>query len=92
LRRDEAPALRVTLRLESLSCFAKKAHNATLALPSTGGACKRTFRASPCSPQISVLLARGTTWTAMRVPAPSAVIQGGMGRFMVRLSVLIVLV
>ena len=41
---------------------ARNRHNSVLAWPSTGGATRRTLRASPCNPTISVWEARGWQW------------------------------
>jgi len=41
---------------------ARNWHNSVLAWPSTGGAARRTLRASPCKPTISVWAARGWQW------------------------------
>jgi hypothetical protein len=49
--------------------FAKNAMQASFARPSTGGAVKANFNASPNSPVIAFFLARGCILTAKVVPA-----------------------
>src|SRR5208282_4300897 len=48
--------------------FAKKSMQASLALPSTGGAVRDSFSARPTSPVMAFFFARGWTLTAKVVP------------------------
>src|SRR5439155_20774080 len=80
---DDSPATRMTfLRLfspelmvtEERGTFKKSAQNsmqASLARPSTGGAVKDNFSASPISPVMAFFLARG--WTLIANVAPEGV-------------------
>jgi putative flippase GtrA len=49
--------------------FAKNSMQASLARPSTGGAVKASFSASPTAPVMAFFLARGWTFTAKATPA-----------------------
>ncbi len=75
------PATRITFRLlfspdailtddrGTSKNFARNSMQASLARPSTGGAVSPTFSASPSSPTMPFLFARGCTFTAKLTPA-----------------------
>lgn len=63
------PDAMVTEERGTLKSFAKKSIQASLALPSTGGAVSATFSASPSSPVMAFFLARGWILTAKVAPA-----------------------
>ena len=59
LARDVSPLTRCTRDFGTSSRSARKASRQALALPSTGGAARRIFSASPCRPTTSVLRRAG---------------------------------
>src|SRR5438094_5602473 len=59
--RDDSPRTIVTLRNGTSKASERKRSNSAYALPSTGGAARRIFNASPCHPATSVRLAPGCT-------------------------------
>src|SRR5712692_3897115 len=62
------PAAIVTDERGTFKSFAKNSMQASLALPSTGGAVSATLRASPIWPVIAFFFARGWTLTAKLTP------------------------
>jgi len=58
-----------TARFGSPKASASSSINSAFAAPSTGGACSRTRRASPCRPARPALLDRGTTRTSRITPS-----------------------
>jgi len=62
------PEAMVTEDCGTFKSLAKNAMQASLARPSSGGAVRATFRASPSSPVIAFFLARGWTLTAKLTP------------------------
>src|SRR6185312_2476364 len=66
LRRLVTPATRRTLPRRTPSAVATNASSASLAACSTGGAATLILRSAPWRPAISVRLARGWTYTAIR--------------------------
>src|SRR5205807_8584856 len=58
----------VTEERGTSKAFARKSMQASLARPSTGGAVRASFRASPISPVMPFFLARGWTLTANVAP------------------------
>ena len=63
-----SPAAIVTEERGRFKSFAKKSMQASLALPSTGGAVRASFIASPTSPVMAFFFARGWTLTAKVAP------------------------
>src|SRR5688572_29493458 len=57
--RELEPAIILTLRTGIPKVAASSSTNESLAAPSTGGAVRRTFKASPCRPTIPLFDARG---------------------------------
>ena len=66
-----SPEVMVTEERETFKRSAKNSMQASLAPPSTGGAVKDSFSASPTSPVIAFFLARG--WTLIANVAPEGV-------------------
>src|SRR5580704_10435658 len=64
-----SPDAMVTEERETSKRFAKNSMQASFARPSIGGAVKASLKASPTSPVIAFLLARGCTLTAKVTPA-----------------------
>src|SRR5580698_1255421 len=64
-----SPDAMVTEERGTSKRFAKNSMQASFARPSIGGGVKATFKASPTSPVIAFLLARGCTFTAKVTPA-----------------------
>src|SRR6266446_8356719 len=62
------PAAIVTDERGTFKSFAKKSMQASLALPSTGGAVSESLSASPTCPVIAFFFARGCTLTAKVTP------------------------
>src|ERR1019366_2720568 len=62
------PAAIVTEERGTFKRFAKNSMQASLALPSAGGAVRESFRASPTSPVMAFFFARGWTLTAKVAP------------------------
>src|SRR6202521_3774763 len=62
------PAAIVTEERGRFKSFAKNSMPAALALPSTGGAVRASFSASPTSPVMAFFFARGWTLTAKVAP------------------------
>jgi hypothetical protein len=63
------PAAILTDALGTFKSPAKNSTHASFAFPSTGGAVRETFNASPTSPVIAFFLARGCTRTANVTPS-----------------------
>jgi hypothetical protein len=63
------PEAIVTEDRGTFKSFAKKSMQASLALPSTGGAVKDNFSASATTPATAFFLARGCTLTANVTPS-----------------------
>src|SRR5579862_8851421 len=72
------PDAMVTELRDTFKSFAKNSMQASLALPSTGGEVKETFRASPSSPVMSFFFALG--WTFIAKATPSFVCRMGIKR------------
>src|SRR5712692_37010 len=64
-----SPDAMVTEERGAFKRFAKNSMQASFARPSTGGAVRDSFRASPSSPVMAFFLARGWTLTAKVTPA-----------------------
>jgi hypothetical protein len=64
-----SPDAMVTEERGTSKRFAKNSMQASLARPSTGGAVKASFSASPIVPVMAFFLARGCTFTAKATPA-----------------------
>src|SRR5580704_17740822 len=64
-----SPDAMVTEERGTSKSFAKNSMQASLARPSTGGAIKASFSASPTTPVMAFFLARGWTFTAKDTPA-----------------------
>src|SRR3954468_21372462 len=62
------PDAMVTEDRGTFKSFAKKSMQASLARPSTGGVVSESFSASPSSPVMAFVLARGCTFTANEIP------------------------
>src|SRR5258708_28899924 len=62
------PAAIVTEERGRFKSFAKNSMQASFALPSTGGAVRASFSASPTSPVMASFFARGWTLTAKVIP------------------------
>jgi len=69
-----------TCRWATPRMSATKAMSAAFAAPRTGGALSLILNAAPCVPTISLLGARGTTYTAMVTLSPELPIAPFMGR------------
>src|SRR2546427_10846135 len=63
------PDAMVTDERGTFKRFAKNSMQASLARPSTGGAIRESFRASPSSPEMAFFLAWGWILTAKLAPA-----------------------
>src|ERR1700691_19049 len=81
------PEAMVTEDRGTFKSFAKNSMQAVLARPSTGGVVRETFNASPSSPVIGFLFARGRTLTAKAtVPAVSTMANIARKKLLVILS------
>ena len=69
--RFSSPLSRLTRLLATPKALPRKASRWALALPSTGGAVRRIFRRSPCSPANSSRLALGCRWQSRSRSSPS---------------------
>src|SRR5260370_5274954 len=70
------PAAIVTDERGRFKSFAKNSMQASLALPSTGGAVRASLRTSPTSPVMAFFFARGWTFTAKVTPLGEFFIAG----------------
>src|SRR5438552_13143405 len=71
-RRLVSPLAMVTDERGILKISAKNSTTARLALPSTGGAVRASFSASPTAPVMAFLRARGCTFTLKLTPAAAS--------------------
>ena len=74
LRRDACPRTSVTSLDATPHFVAMNTTSASFALPSTGGAARRTLMASPCLPTMLLRDAPGCTYTVRRTPPGVAAI------------------